>query len=245
MIAYAMAASSVAHGPGARRWKLSREAAMAVTASILVHVGVGAHLALQTFTSPQPIVEPPGPIEGILYELPRPRLRTDAPRSPRTPVQIRPNHLPPDTEVPPLEARPTPDSRPAEHPPEALPFDPPTAGGDGAALDPPPPPPPPPEPRVIRNPSWLQQPTAAQMARLYPRRAAEMGLGGRAVLACEVAASGAVRNCSLAEESPKGRGFGAAALQAASLFKLNPRTENGATVEGARVRIPLVFNSGD
>ena len=45
-------------------------------------------------------------------------------------------------------------------------------------------------------------------------------------------------------ESPSGMGFGEATVRASSKFRMRPRTVDGAPVEGARVRITLVWNLG-
>jgi protein TonB len=103
---------------------------------------------------------------------------------------------------------------------------------------------PPKDPPVIGNPNWLSKPTPDQVGRLYPVRAADRGMSGRAVLLCEVLASGAVGACDVTEETPKGYGFGAAAQAMTRYFKLSPRTVDGVSVAGSKVRIPIVFSLG-
>jgi protein TonB len=97
---------------------------------------------------------------------------------------------------------------------------------------------------VIGNPNWISRPTAEQVGRLYPVRAAESGITGKATLLCEVLASGAVGSCAVTEETPKGQHFGDAALAMTRYFKLSPRTVDGVSVAGSKVRIPIVFNLG-
>jgi periplasmic protein TonB len=231
-------APAYAATPARRKRRISKEATVAITLSLLVHAGVGGYLATQKFAKFETIYEDP-PFEFITERLPpeaKPR-----PVQPKTPVLVRPlisDKVPP-TETKPLETYPTEPIRSQEPPAEI-------------ATEPPPKivlaenhPSQPPRERVIRNPSWLQRPTARQVADLYPHIAAERGISGGATLMCEVIGTGAVRNCSVIDESPKGRGFGEAALASARLFKLNPRTVDGEAVEGAKVRIPLVFNLAD
>ncbi len=103
---------------------------------------------------------------------------------------------------------------------------------------------PPKDPPVIGNPNWLSKPTPDQVGRLYPARAAEREMSGRAVLLCEVLASGAVGSCDVTDETPKGYGFGAAALAMTRYFKLSPQTVDGVSVAGSKVRIPIVFSLG-
>ncbi len=96
-------------------------------------------------------------------------------------------------------------------------------------------------PPSIRNPSWLTKPTADQLARVYPRRAVDRGLSGAVTLDCRVTAAGTVEACRVLTESPKGLGFGDAALSATRYFRMSPRTVGGEPVEGAKVRIPMGF----
>ena len=106
----------------------------------------------------------------------------------------------------------------------------PTGTGDVQAL-----------PGVIRNPTWISKPTGAQMERAYPQRPLEAGLGGRVVIQCAVTVSGALTGCSVASETPQGRGFGSAALRLSKYFRMSPRTVDGRPVEGAMVSVPITF----
>jgi protein TonB len=179
------------------------------------------------------------PITTTIEKLP-PRTSNKPP--PPKPVAVRPleSDKPPPAETKPLETvTPPPETARSDEPPATIPVDPPKGPPiQLAELRPPEPP----RQRVIRNPTWLQRPTGRQLADVYPKIAAERGISGGATLLCEVIGTGAVRNCAVVDESPKGRGFGEAALASAKLFKLNPRTVDGETVEGAKVRIPLVFS---
>ena len=97
---------------------------------------------------------------------------------------------------------------------------------------------------MIKNPEWVSKPTAAQLGRIYPERAATKEMSGGATLLCGVATDGSMVGCAVIDESPKGWRFGEAALAAARYFKMSPRTVDGQVVEGAKVRIPIVFNLG-
>jgi protein TonB len=103
---------------------------------------------------------------------------------------------------------------------------------------------PPPGPTMIKNPDWVSRPTAAQLGRVYPDRAVDKDVSGAATLLCGVAADGSMVGCTVIDEAPKGWRFGQAALAAARYFKMSPRTVDGQVVEGAKVRIPIVFTLG-
>jgi TonB family protein len=96
-------------------------------------------------------------------------------------------------------------------------------------------------PAVITMPDWQRLPTADDLTQYYPKAAADAGLGGRAVIACNVTAEGALDGCQVAQEDPPGSGFGGAALSLASLFRMRPMTRDGTPVAGGKVRIPIRF----
>jgi protein TonB len=222
------------------RRRLSREAALAVGLSLAVHVGVIGYIATQKLAEMAQEVRDPGGILVETYIPPKETKPRPVQPTPK-PVQFRPTPLPLDPpQVPPIETYVAPKTT-DDAPPQTIAVTPPQPPVQIAELTPPRPP----VAKVIRNPSWLRRPSGAEIGRLYPRGAAEAGLSGAATLMCEVVADGSVRACAVIDESPKGRGFGAAALAGARLFKLNPRTVDGEAVEGAKVRIPLVFSLAD
>ena len=103
-----------------------------------------------------------------------------------------------------------------------------------------PPAPPSRAPAVITNPSWIRQPSPAQLMRAYPARALQADVGGRATLNCLVQPNGRVTDCNLIAETPDGYGFGTAANSLSRHFQINPRTVDGAAV-GSRVNIGIRF----
>ena len=103
-------------------------------------------------------------------------------------------------------------------------------------------PPPPPRPSVITNPDWARRPSGEDIARYYPDRAMRMNTEGRATISCTVTAKGTLESCEVQAEEPADMGFGEAALRMSKLFRMRPKTQDGAPVEGGSVRIPIRFN---
>lgn len=212
----------------------------AVGVSILAHAAGAVWLYNQRYDMPAPEARPVPDSVTVTMDRPwePPIVETEEPPAPPLPVHdpvvIR------DTEVAPspFEVPDEPVTVPAGEGPIRL--DPgPVPDTTGTTLDPTPP-----APAVIRNPQWIQRPTVAQLERAYPSRAAEAGIGGRAVLSCSVQASGEVTACDVVSETPQGQGFGRAAVSLSRYFRLSPRTVDGRAIEGSRVTIPLSFNIG-
>ena len=96
-------------------------------------------------------------------------------------------------------------------------------------------------PRVT-NPDWARRPSGEDIARYYPDRAQRLELEGSATVVCRVGVDGRLRDCEIAEETPADAGFGDATVRLAEReFRMTPKTVDGVPVDGAFVRIPLVY----
>lgn len=94
---------------------------------------------------------------------------------------------------------------------------------------------------VLQRPHWVQKPTGHDLALVYPKGAAAHGQEGRAFIRCSITAEGRLTACTVPEETPPGMGFGEAALKLAPLFRMEGLSQEGRSVAGGTVMIPIVF----
>lgn len=88
---------------------------------------------------------------------------------------------------------------------------------------------------------WAERPTPEELAPGYPELAQHLALEGVVRLRCEVAPTGVLTDCRVAHESPKGMGFGPAALKMSATFKMRPPLQPGARHPDTTVQIPITF----
>jgi protein TonB len=216
----------------------------AIAMSLAFHACVGAYLFAHHFTLmtlPAPAAEPPFTVTTFTFPpKPPPPPSTHEKPKPLRQQAREPIHIHDTALIRNLDPGPT----------IEVASGPPGAGGQGqgvgfgSLVSTPPSPPVPPKPKVIQNPDWIAKPSGAQLADAYPGRPLDLGIAGSVTLLCTVGVNGQVRDCTVAEETPKGDGFGAAALKLSRWFRIRPKTENGEAVDGALVRVPIQFGVG-
>lgn len=98
---------------------------------------------------------------------------------------------------------------------------------------------------VVTNPDWLRRPDGDTIAEYFPEEATDRTISGKATVICAVRVDTTLADCKLVSERPAGIGFGEAAVRMATReFRMKPQMRDGKPVEGAEVRIPLVFILG-
>ena len=88
---------------------------------------------------------------------------------------------------------------------------------------------------AVAQTAWTAAPTAADMAAAYPAKARAEGIGGGVELTCTVLRSGAMGDCDVLGESPRGYGFGPAAR------KLAGKLTAAGVPSGTELRVPVTF----
>jgi hypothetical protein len=100
-----------------------------------------------------------------------------------------------------------------------------------------------PDNRKLTKPRWVATLTSEGMATIYPAAAIKANtMTGQAAATCIVTAEGELSACEAVRETPAGLDFGAAAIQAAALMRMNPWTKEGDTLDGLKVTVPFQFS---
>jgi TonB family protein len=91
----------------------------------------------------------------------------------------------------------------------------------------------------ITNPDYAERPDSSYLIRKYPKLA--NGLFGNVTIKCTVTVGGRMDPCQVLEEHPQGKGFGSAALDFASQFRMKPKLVDGAPVGDGTFTMTMRF----
>ena len=104
-------------------------------------------------------------------------------------------------------------------------------------------------PWTIHDPLWLQRVTSEWRGAGLPRPTALKATGvqerARRAGVRRRTRRFALSGCEVQSEEPAGMGFGDAALQIASVMKMNPWTNQGAPVDGMKIQLPIRLVAAD
>jgi TonB family protein len=98
--------------------------------------------------------------------------------------------------------------------------------------------------RVLANSAWTTTPTYADVAAVFPAKARDKKVGGKATIQCAFKDAGQVGYCNVLNEEPFGYGFGNAALDLARYFQGPTAFSDGKPTKGNFTTIPVVFPAG-
>lgn len=88
--------------------------------------------------------------------------------------------------------------------------------------------------------AFAPPPLSERMTRLYPSAAAARKVEGHVILTCRVTPEYGVKDCRVASETPPAYGFGAAAIQAATLTTLS-QADRARAIPGQFINLPIRF----
>ncbi len=91
-------------------------------------------------------------------------------------------------------------------------------------------------------PRMERLPSRQEILSRYPRQALERRRGGRATLVCRIGLDQRLQACAVREETPRGQGFGDAALSLAPLYRFRPPVRDGRPVEGHEIVVGVEFS---
>jgi TonB family protein len=97
-----------------------------------------------------------------------------------------------------------------------------------------------PAPHRVSNPDWRVRPSGAALGEVYPHLANLLGVGGFVRLSCHLDTAGLPKVCRVRSQSPRGLGFGAAAVKLSAGFRFHPAMTTAGPVE-SDVDIPIKF----
>jgi hypothetical protein len=102
----------------------------------------------------------------------------------------------------------------------------------------------PPPAAPIAEPLWDRGATPDDLARYFPKRALQRGVGGEVLLECAIDFDGKL-NCEVSSENPRSWGFGAAAISLSEFYRAGPRLKDGRPSANEVVTLQFSFPEPD
>lgn len=90
---------------------------------------------------------------------------------------------------------------------------------------------------------WTKWPPDSEIFASYPEQAYREHLHGSAIVECVTTAEGALKDCTIVEEAPEGKGFGAATLAVVSRFEFGPKERLTPELAGKKLRVPAAWQT--
>ncbi|ESQ78037.1 hypothetical protein [Asticcacaulis sp. YBE204] len=215
--------------------RLSPTVASGVAIAILIHAGLAAYIIHERFQIAVPEeVDVPPPFTGAILNMEKPKPKPEPTEQKEVRQTTTVIHTPADpviSDVTPLEVAPTPpvDVQPGSGPVVTLTGTPgPTTVSDAPV-----------GPFYVKA-VWSKFPDANAMMQYYPARATDAEVEGSATLACTVTDTKGRVRCDILGETPKGYGFGDAAVRAVEA-KGRADTSAGAVQVGSVMKVRMGF----
>lgn len=95
----------------------------------------------------------------------------------------------------------------------------------------------------IVTPILTKKPNGNDFVRLYPDRAMNQGLNGKVLVQCTIEKD-RLRPCSILQDNPKNMGFDKATLEIMKIFRVDPYSADGNSVDGGQYRIIVIWRAG-
>lgn len=95
---------------------------------------------------------------------------------------------------------------------------------------------------IVANPVWIDAPSQAAVAAVYPPKAAARRIGGHVTLVCTFDKDATPQHCRTMSDQPQGAGFAKAARSLAGQFKGPTNFSNGKSTKGVDVQMMFSFS---
>ncbi|HEY2176941.1 MAG TPA: hypothetical protein VGH15_00035 [Caulobacteraceae bacterium] len=91
--------------------------------------------------------------------------------------------------------------------------------------------------------TWKLVPDGPELAKYYPDRAFRNGIGGSAIVDCQVGPAGDLVHCWVSGEEPNDQGFGTGLLKITICLQVSPTDAQDVSLVGRPIRIGALFGT--